>query len=86
MYIQRRQFGKFVTKLLESKKKEEVEKLEHDNDWKLWVMYTRLCPEKSFPDWKKEVLVQPTRKHGGSDTDLNDEGIQNIIDGLFTKE
>lgn len=85
MYINRKQFGHFVAKLLETKRKEEVDKLEKDNDWKLWVMYTRLCPDKSFPDWKAEVMTQPAQKYSGSDTDLDDEGIMNILDGLFTE-
>lgn len=85
MYINRGQFGKFVTKIIELKQKEEKEKLEHDDDWKLWLMYTRILPDKSFRDWKEDLRKEQPRQSNGNnrDADLTEEDIQNIINDLF---
>lgn len=51
-------------------------------------MYCLMCSrgfiDKSYSDWKKEVL-RPTSQGGktGSDADLNDDGIKAIMDDLF---
>ena len=89
LYIKRGRFGEFVAKIFEAKQKEEQEKWEKDEDWKLWVMYTRLLPDKSFPDWKKglqETQQARPRMQCGRDEELTDDDINGIIGRLFPEE
>lgn len=89
VYIKRGRFGEFVAKIFEIKQKEEQEKWEKDEDWKLWVMYTRLLPDKSFPDWKKglqENQQAMARMQSSRDEDLTAADIHGIIGRLFPEE
>jgi hypothetical protein len=58
-----------------------------DKDLKEWIAYVHSYSEKSFDDWKAELLSTAAAKTGkktaGSDFDLDDKGIQNIIGKLF---
>ena len=89
-YIDNGRFGEFVTNTLELENERRKEKLKHDDDWMLWMMYTRLYPvftEKTFPEWKARLKTLPENKggrnHGCSDADMTKEDIQNIMDSLF---
>lgn len=83
IYIKQGRFGEFVEKVFETKRKEEQEKWENDENWKLWLMYTRILPDKSFMDWKTSLSGTAPKQTKGSDADLTTEDIQNIIDDLF---
>lgn len=88
-YIDNGRFGEFVTNTLELENKRRAEKLKDDENWRLWMMYTRLYPvftESTFPEWKAGLKTVPENQGGGGDADLTEEGIQNIMDSLFSKE
>ena len=90
-YIDSGRFGEFVTKFLELENERRREKQKHDEDWQLWVMYTRLYPtytQDTFPKWKAGLQTVPEKQAGSrggcSDADLTEEGIQNIINSVFS--
>lgn len=91
-YINRGQFGKFVTSFLEAEYERRKEETEKDEDWKLWEMYIHSLPyieeDVSFFDWKKRVLGN-TESNGkrktSRDNDLTDDGINAIITDLFSE-
>lgn len=88
LYIKRGRFGEFVAKVYESKQKEELEKWERDENWRLWVMYTRLYPtytQDTFPEWKAGLKTVPEKQviRSGRDEDLTDADIKGIIGRLF---
>ena len=85
-YINRGQFGKFVTSFLEAEYERRKEEAEKDDDWKLWMMYIHSSAEESFLDWKKRVLGNTGnngKRKANRDNDLTDDGINAIIADLF---
>ena len=83
MYINRGRFGEFVTSVLEAEYERRKEQVEKDDDMKLWLMYIHSEVEESFKDWKQRVLKIAENKKANRDHDLDDNGIQAIIDDLF---
>lgn len=89
-YINRGQFGKFVSSFLEAEYQTRKEEAEKDVDWKLWVLYTQ-CTIKgftteSFDDWKKAFLGSADnngKRKTNRDNELTDDGINAIITDLF---
>ena len=83
-YINRGQFGKFVSSFLEAEYQTRKEKAEKDDDWKLWMMYIHSMADESFIDWKNRVLGNTGNKRKASrDNALTDDGIKAIITDLF---
>lgn len=83
-YINQRRFGAFVKGFLEAEYERRKQEAERDNEWKLWMAYIHSYSDKPYDEWKKQIFQQSTTKAGKSDADLTDEGIQSIIDSLFT--
>ena len=89
-YINRGQFGKFVTSFLAAEYERRKEEAEKDVDWKLWVYYTQCVvkgfTDESFDDWKKRWLGNTDSKgkrKANRDNELTDDGINAIITDLF---
>lgn len=85
-YITRGRFGDFIKSFLRAEKDREKEEADKDEDLKMWIAYVHSYSEKSFNDWKAEILGRTSttgRKTAGSDFDLDEKGIQNIIGKLF---
>ena len=84
MYINQGRFGKFVTGFLESEYERRKEASEKDFDWKLWMMYINSITDKSYGEWKDNVLKNTSEKtRKNKDDDLTDDGIKSIYDRLF---
>ena len=85
MYINQGRFGKFVTGFLEAEYDRRKEDAEKDEEWKLWIMYVHSYSEKSFGEWKSEVIknAKTDRRKANKDYELTDDGIQDIVSGLF---
>lgn len=83
-YINQGRFGKFVTGFLEAEYDRRKEEAEKDFDWKLWMMYINSITEKSYGDWKDDVLKNTSeRTRKTKDEDLTDDGIKAIMTDLF---
>jgi hypothetical protein len=84
MYINQGRFGKFVTGFLEAEYKRRKDEAEKDFDWKLWMMYINSITDKSYGEWKDDVLKDTSdRTRKTKDDDLTDDGIKTIMDKLF---
>ena len=83
-YINHGRFGKFVTGFLEAEYERRKEEANKDEDWKLWVMYIHSFSDKSFAEWKRDIMktASETRKKNRDD-ELNDDGIKSIVNKLF---
>ncbi len=55
LYIEQGRFGEFVSELYEMFIEREKEKVEKENDDRLWSLYIRSLSEKSFTDWKADL-------------------------------
>jgi hypothetical protein len=84
-YINQGRFGKFVTGFLEAEYDRRKEEAEKDENWKLWIMYVHSYSEKSFGEWKSEVIknAKTDRRNANKDYELTNDGIKSIISGLF---
>ena len=83
-YINRGQFGKFVTGFLEAEYERRKAEAEKDMDWKLWMMYINSMIDMSFGEWKDSVLKNTSDKtRKNKDDDLTDDGINAIVNKLF---
>ena len=56
LYIDQGRFGEFVEEILEMEQKRKQEKVAKEDEQKLWEMYLHSMSDKSYIDWKKEVL------------------------------
>ena len=87
MHIDQGQFGEFVQEFLSAEAKRKQEAAEKENDQKLWELYLRVMPEKSFNDWKAEVTEETasksTAQFGKRDDDMTNEDVNAIIKHLF---
>ena len=83
-YIRRGRFGAFVQKFNEQERERQKAEAEKDDEWRLWIAYVHSHSDKSFNDWKADLLggAKPAGRTGG-DHDLDDKSITNIIDRLF---
>lgn len=85
-YIRRGRFGEFVTGILQAEKDRKKAEAKRDEDLKEWIAYVHSYSEKSFDDWKADLLGAARTKAGNkasSDHDLDDKGIQDIYTKLF---
>ena len=86
-YIKRGRFEEFVTNIVKQENKRLKEQAEKEEEQKLWSMYIHSMSEKSFIDWKQEVLSGSGNTNTNTvskDMNMTDDDIKNIIDGLFS--
>ena len=62
LYINGGRFGEFVSKLLETDYKRKKEKAEKEDEDKLWSLYIHSMPDRSFEEWKKELVISVPEK------------------------
>ena len=79
-YINAGRFGTFVQGFLEAEYERKKAEFEKNQDWMLWVAYVHSYSNKSFNEWKKQLVHTDGNT---SDTDLDEEGALKIIDDLF---
>lgn len=65
LYINQGSFGEFVAEIINLENKHKKEELEKENEEKLWQLYLHSMPDKSFDDWRSEVLGQTQKTIGG---------------------
>ena len=83
-YINQRRFGDFVRHFVKAENDRRKAENDKDEEWMMWTAYLHSHSDKSYNDWKKEILGGgKTHKETGGDADLDDAGIKNIIDHLF---
>lgn len=85
IYINQGRFGKFVTGFLEAEYDRRKAEAEKDENWKLWIMYVHSYSEKTFGEWKSEVIktAKPNKGKASKDDEMTDEDIQSIFSNLF---
>lgn len=89
-YINRGRFGDFIKGFLQAENDRKKAEADRDEELKEWIAYVHSDTEKSFIDWRAELIERAEAKTGnkagnktGKDEDLDDKGIQDIIGKLF---
>lgn len=75
-------FGEFVQEIISSENKRKQTEAQKEEDRKLWELYLHSASDKSFRDWKDEVL-KANRNVGKRDADLTNDDVHSIIKHLF---
>lgn len=75
-------FGEFVQEIISSENKRKQEEAQKEEDRKLWELYLHSASDKSFRDWKDEVVGR-NNKVGKRDADLTNDDVDAIIKQLF---
>lgn len=85
--IRHGRFGAFVEEFLRGEAERRQAEAEKENDWMLWVAYVHSYTDKSFADWKREVLRPATTGAGhGKDYDMTDDAVRSIVERLFSSD
>lgn len=86
LYIDQGRFGEFVTEIITQENKRRKEQEEKESDERLWAAYIHSYSDKSFVEWKSEIL-RPVRQTNGStgkrDDDMTKTDIDNLLNRLF---
>ncbi len=82
-YINRGQFGEWVSEFLQSEYDRRKAETEKDEEMKLWIMYCHSFSEDTYLEWKRKVLRTGSGQHQGADDDLTDKDITAICNDLF---
>lgn len=86
-YIETGRFGEWVNEIITAENKRRKEQAEKEEDEKLWLAYVHIGPDKSFSDWKAELLQQPSPNVSGKrDEDMTDADVDALLSRLFTTE
>lgn len=83
IYISQGRFGEFVLSISDLEHRRKVEEAELENDRRLWEMYlhSEVRYEKSFNDWKSDILSPKPKKN--RDEYMTEDDMANIINDLF---
>lgn len=82
-YIRRGRFGEFVQGFLQAEHDRRKAEADRDEEWHWWTAYIHSYSDLSFGEWKRKILGQSGSKTTGGDYDLDDKGVQSIIDNIF---
>jgi hypothetical protein len=86
-YIEQGRFGEFVTEIIKAENKRRKEQAEKEDEEMLWSAYIHSYSEKSFVDWKSEVLKPVSSSSTGKkDDDMTKADIDNLMKRLFKEE
>lgn len=84
-YIEQGRFGELVFNIVKQEQERRKEKAEKDEEEKLWMAYVHSYSDKSFIDWKAEVLKPDHASNGTGkkDEDMTQSDIDKILLDLF---
>ena len=90
IYINQGRFGEFVSGFIDAESERKKAEAKKDEDNKLWLAYLMSRADKTFEQWKNDIIVNSSEsrheKQRGGDESLDDEQIVSILDELFPDE
>lgn len=83
-YIEQGRFGEWVTEIIKAENKRRKEQSEKADDEMLWSAYIHSFSDKSYVDWKAEVLKPASSESTGKkDDDMTKADIDALMNLLF---
>ena len=86
-YIEAGRFGEFVSEIIIAENNRRKEQAEKEAEEMLWNAYIHSGSEKSFIDWKAEVMrpveADNPKRAVKRDEDMTKEDIDNLMEHLF---
>lgn len=89
LYIEQGRFGEFVTEIISAENKRRKEQAEKEDEEKLWAAYIHSYSDKSYSDWKSEIMRPASRERERSkkrDEDMTKADIDNLMKRLFKEK
>lgn len=89
LYIEQGRFGEFVTEIISAENKRRKEQAEKEDEEKLWAAYVHSYSDKSYSDWKSEIMRPASRERERSkkrDEDMTKADIDNLMKRLFKEK
>lgn len=86
LYIDQGRFGEFTAEIINAENKRRAEQEEKEAEERLWAAYIHSYSDKSFADWKSEILQPTVRAKSGTgkrDEDMTKADIDNLLRRLF---
>lgn len=84
-YIETGQFGEFVTEIILAENRRRKEQAEKEDENMLWAAYIHSFSDKSYVDWKSEVLKPASPESTGKkDEDMTNADIDALLKRLFS--
>lgn len=87
LYIDQGRFGEFTASIINAEKKRKTEQSEKEAEERLWAAYIHSHSEKSFNDWKADILTPVSHTSAGAprkrDDDMTKADIDNLLKRLF---
>ena len=75
LYADQGRFGEFVTKILQMDRKRKIEVAKKDDEQKLWEIYLHSMSDKSFSEWKKDILSNKAKNQKPASLSMSDAQI-----------
>lgn len=88
-YIEQGRFGEFVTEIIIAENKRRQEQADKEEDEKLWAAYIHSYSDKSYAEWKSEIMRPVSREQECSkkrDEDMTKADIDSLMQRLFRGE
>lgn len=86
LYMNQGRFGEFVTEIYEMEFKRKKQEEEKENDNRLWSLYIRSMSDKTFLEWKRDLIVPALdRKSGSSEISESNAITQDEIEAMIQK-
>lgn len=84
-YIETGRFGEFVTEIILAENRRRKEQAEKEDENMLWAAYIHSFSDKSYVDWKSEVLKPASSESTGKkDEDMTNADIDALLKRLFS--
>lgn len=74
-YIKRGRFGEFVDNIINSHNQQKREEAEKEEEHKWWTMYVHSMSDKSFLEWKRE-LMQRSKENAPETYSMTNEQVE----------
>lgn len=82
-YINHGRFGAFVEGFLQSEADRRKAEAEREQEMMLWIAYVHSYSKDTFNDWRKKVCKPDSITATGSDADMTEKDMENILSKLF---
>lgn len=80
LYIENGRFGEFVENIISIDNKRKIEEAEAENEKKFWDMYIHSFSDKSFNDWKAEVIKNSNNKKQPESLSMSSDQVDDVIE------
>lgn len=78
LYTEQGRFGEFVTEILKMDQKRKTEAAKKEDEQKLWEIYLHSTAEKSFNDWKKDILSNNASSQKPVSLSMDESQVENV--------